>query len=279
MTLPNFLIIGAQKSGTTWLGHMLRQHPDVFMPEQEVHFFDKENRFAKGITWYERHFDCVKNETAIGEKTPDYYWANGKGVEGHLPNVHLNIYNTLPNIKLIIVLRNPVERAISAVNHIVRSGRISPFEKIDGLLFGYKQYLIQGHGVIDYGKYYSKIMAYLEYFEINQLLILIFEDDIIKNPSEGLIKVCNFLNIDCSFHFFSLKKKQNASKSSWMQLFLNYYLPYTRRITGFANLLFPLYKPRPNEHNMKKLYEIYKDENEKLYNFLGHRISSWESTF
>lgn len=161
MVLPNFLIIGAQKAGTSWLAGKLRQHPDVYMPEYEIHYFDKDLHFAKGIAWYESHFSRVGKETAIGEKTPDYLWANGIGVEGHLPDVHRNIFEALPQANLIVSLRNPAERVISVVNHIMGSGRISPFHKIDDLLTGERKHLVEGHVVIDYGRYYRQLEAYL----------------------------------------------------------------------------------------------------------------------
>lgn len=131
MTLPNFLIIGAQKAGTSWLAYQLEKHPEVYLPKKEIHYFDKEFNYAKGLDWYKSHFDSVTTETAIGEKTPEYLWANGAGWEDHLSNVHKNLFETLPNARLIITLRNPVDRAISALHHIIRSGRISPLHDIN----------------------------------------------------------------------------------------------------------------------------------------------------
>lgn len=229
MTLPNFLIIGAQKAGTSWLKAILNQHPDVFMPEGEIHYFDKSYNFQKGVAWYEQHFAKVENQKAIGEKTPDYLWANGKGVEEHLPDVHLNIYKLLPDAKLILILRNPVERAISAVNHIMRTGRISPLHNIDDLLLGNKKHLIKGHGVIDYGYYYRQIEAYHKYFYPSQILILIFEEDIADSPKIGLEKVCDFLGIDSSFEWKKINDKINQNKTSKFGLTISYYLPFTKK--------------------------------------------------
>ena len=69
----NFLVIGAQKAGTTWLDDMLRQHPDVFTPPQkELHFFSKLSNFDKGLAWYCDHFSLLGDEKAVGECTPNY---------------------------------------------------------------------------------------------------------------------------------------------------------------------------------------------------------------
>jgi hypothetical protein len=218
MTLPNFLVIGAQKSGTSWLRDRLVQHPMLYMPKNEVHFFDRDENYKKGLAWYENYFADADGHKAIGEKTPSYLWANGKGVGGHLPNVHQNIHQALPHARLIISLRNPVERALSAVNHLIRTGRISPLHRTDDLVFGSKQHLVQGQGLFERGYYYQQIQAYLQYFDPEQILILIFEEDIVEHPEVGLRKVCNFLEIDDSFEFSYLHKKSNAYRYTIVQV-------------------------------------------------------------
>ena len=271
MPLPNFLIIGAQKSGSSWLANKLRQHPDVFMCDYEIHYFDKEYNYENGIDWYEKHFAGVTHEKAIGEKTPDYLWANGQGVEGHVSTVHKNIYDTLPDAKLIIVLRNPVERAISAVNHIIRSGRISPLHGIDDLLIGDKKYLVDGHGVIDYGRYYQQIKAYYEYFDPNQVQILLFEEDVVQEPADGLKKVCTFLDIDLLFQFQNKRRKDNETRISKIGLAFNYYLPFIHPLTSRINRYLPVGKFRPSESVIQQLYGIYAEDNEYLFVRLGRR--------
>ena len=136
MCLPNFLIVGCQKAGTTWLANRIRQHPDIFLCDHEIHFFDKDYNYGKGIGWYREHFAGAGGAKAVGERTPDYFWTNGLRTEGHLPEVHRNIGEVLPEAKLVVILRDPVERAISAANHVISSGRISPFHNLDSLLIG-----------------------------------------------------------------------------------------------------------------------------------------------
>lgn len=192
MILPNFLIIGAQKAGTTWLAYQLDKHPEVYLPKTEIHYFDKGFNYSKGISWYEQHFEKVTTEKAIGEKTPEYLWANGEGWEDHLSNVHKNLFETLPKAKLIITLRNPVNRAVSAVNHIIRSGRISPLHDINELLVGSKQHLLKGYGIIEKGIYYPQLLEYQKLYPEKQMLVLIFEE-MIANPQKTLETVCEFL--------------------------------------------------------------------------------------
>lgn len=72
--LPNFIIPGAQKSGTTALRIYPAQHPDIYMVSKEIHFFDNEENYREGIGWYEKFFNDWNGEEAVGEKTPDYLY-------------------------------------------------------------------------------------------------------------------------------------------------------------------------------------------------------------
>jgi hypothetical protein len=275
MTLPNFLIIGAQKAGTSWLAANLRQHPEVFMPAKEIHFFDKDENFRRGIDWYQSYFHSAGEATAIGEKTPDYLWANGKGAEGHLPNVHQNVHGVMNDARLIILVRNPVNRAISAVNHIIRSGRVSPFLNINDLLLGEQRHLMDAHGVIDYGFYYRQIMAYREFFPPDQLLILVYEEDVVKDPASGLRQSCEFLHIDPEFSFPNKGSRKNAHNASLFGLILRYYLPLDKRLVRFVDPFKP-HKQCPARDTYNRLQDLYRAENGKLFELLGRKIDAWD---
>ena len=274
--VPNFLIIGAQKAGSSWLANMLSQHPDIFMYPEEIHFFDKDYNWKKGVDWYTSHFVKVKGEKAIGEKTPDYLWANGQGTEGHLPEVHLNIYSILGNAKLIAILRNPVDRAISAANHIIRSGRISPLHNLDDLLIGNKRNLLEPHGVIDYGFYGKQLEAFYEYFNPEKILILIYEEVLLQHPEKGLEKVCKYLEVDHTFEFTGTARTINVGHGSLCSLALKYYLPFGRDYIRIIDKFFKPMKRRPSRKTIKKLYELYENENKRLFEMLGREIESWK---
>jgi hypothetical protein len=277
--LPTFLIIGAQKSGTTWLARMLRQHPNVYIAPAEIHYFDKDYNYRRGLSWYEQHFAAAPNQRAIGEKTPDYLWANGNGAEGHLPDVHLNIHRTVPSAKLIVLLRNPVDRAVSAVKHIIRSGRISPLHAIDDLLIGTKRSLVEGHGVLDYGFYCRQLEAYLECFDRRQLLVLIYEEDVVAHPDAGLAKVCRFLEIDPSRRFDGTSDKINAHQQSWLSLVLSYHVPALRPFSKRFGRKLPQYSPRPSTHVLQELFELYAGENDRLFQLLERGpVAAWRPT-
>ncbi len=275
MTLPNFLIIGAQKSGTTWLNWKLRQHPEVYMPVDEVHYFDREENYARGVEWYEAHFSAATTERAIGDKTPDYLAVNVHGVDNHSPNIHKRIHQLLSSARLMIVLRNPVERAVSAAYHMIRMGYVSPFCSIDDLLVGPKKHLAHRFGVLDYGRYYDQISSYLDCFDRRQVFILLLEEDIIQNPAASLQRVCSFLYLDPTFRFSDLRGRDNAYRHSRLRLVLDYYLPSLKPIACRINRFLPVHKPEPTEATVRELYTLYAQDNEELFDFLGRRPASW----
>src|SRR3712207_6354190 len=119
MTMPNFLIIGAMKSGTTALYYYLEQHPEIYMsPVKEPNFFSSQEQenAADAVTdigTYQHLFRGVSGEKAIGEASHSYLYEPGAAAE---------IRRYLPEAKLIAILRNPIDRAYSHFLHMVRSG-------------------------------------------------------------------------------------------------------------------------------------------------------------
>ena len=101
--LPEFLGLGTQKGGTTTLHRLLEQHPDVYLPAcKEVHFFDL--NYDAGEGWYRNHFTDAKPHQTCGEITPFYLFH---------PDVPGRIHNLLPKARMVVLLRDPVERTIS----------------------------------------------------------------------------------------------------------------------------------------------------------------------
>src|SRR5947208_14127778 len=103
MRLPDFLIVGAMKAGTTSLAAWLRAHPDVFMPPQkEIHFFDAQ--WERGVPWYADQFAGAPEGALVGEATPAYM----------VTTAFLDrMASVVPNARLLVVLREPVARAWS----------------------------------------------------------------------------------------------------------------------------------------------------------------------
>jgi hypothetical protein len=104
MMLPTFIGIGAQRAGTTWAYNCLAQHPDVYMSEKkELHFFYA--HYARGLDWYAAQFSAAGDAVARGEISPDYMYSR---------EALANMARDLPGVRLFAILRNPIDRAISA---------------------------------------------------------------------------------------------------------------------------------------------------------------------
>jgi hypothetical protein len=287
MKLPNFLIIGAQKSGTTWLAHILSQHDEIFIPLNEIHFFNKENNYKKGLEWYSNHFKKANDNQKIGEKTPNYFSITKKPIRSkyaeHAPFINKKIVETLPNVKIIILLRNPVERAISAINHYRTHGEISPLIDVDDLLLGSKRDLAEQNGTIDMGLYNKHIKSYYEVFNKDQILVQIFEDDIIQNPYLTLKNICKFLDVNPDYNFQKVEEKIGDYSGNGLYLTLGLNYSVTRRLVRLIRKYIPqimtgpsIKKVRPSESKLDQLYELYSDENDKLFNLIGRRVDSWK---
>jgi hypothetical protein len=174
--LPTFVIIGAQKSATRWLRLNLGHHPDVYTTPEEVAFFSAATRYRQGPEWYAPHFPGWKGEPIVGEATPGYMmWRHDPG------KVSRRIKRFDPDMKLIAVLRNPIDRTYSAFVHHMRRGRIPP----DTELLDYVR-SVRPHddplGLIAGGWYFASLRPFRKRFGDNLLVLL--HDDVKSDPVE-----------------------------------------------------------------------------------------------
>ena len=193
---PDFIIAGVQKAATTWLEEQLRNDPRVFTPGKEIHFFDQTKNFVKGEKWYLKHFDGASELQIIGEKTPDYFWTNCSKFVNIEQNNMAYIRQVLPRAKIIVILRVPVERFVSAWNHNTRRGRIRPSIGLNDLKTNAAYENIY-EGMIQRGFYGRQLNTALAHFSHEDIKI-VFHDDIKKNPRKILIDVKSFLGLSAS---------------------------------------------------------------------------------
>jgi Sulfotransferase domain len=294
MTLPNFLLIGAQKSGTTWLAAMLAQHPEIFSPKvKELHFFDLADRYARGLEWYEAQFEGYAGEKAIGEATPNYLGIScevpedarnclqAQGVdsaqmESPYPNTHNDIaalvHKALPDAKLIVLLRNPVDRAISSYFHHIRMRRIPPTRRIVDAC--------TENGILSMGFYYTHLERWLRYYPRDRFLVLFYEQSVRENGRQTLSRVFDHLGVSDDFEPDSQKQAFNQ-RSSDPFMFARYYAPTVARwafriAPALHRLPFPSLAIRPEERRV--LEEIYAGENERLLRLLDSTNDPWAQT-
>jgi len=179
--LPNFLVIGAAKAGTTSMYHYLRAHPQVFMPEtKELNFFVGNDGWPKGISWYERHFDAAGEAWAIGEASPNYT------KYPLFPGVPERVAKLVPEIRLVYLVRHPIERFRSGYLDEVRRGRQrNPIETT----------LASNPGYLAASKYAMQIEQYLEFFPRERLLVVTTED--LRRKRAATMRVVHaFLGVD-----------------------------------------------------------------------------------
>ncbi|WP_119841368.1 sulfotransferase domain-containing protein [Salinibacter ruber] len=201
MALPNFLGIGAQRCGTTWLDANLRTHPHIYLPasRKEVQFFDC--NYERGNDWYESYFPDEKIEShhqAIGEVTAMYLSD---------PSCPGRIAEQLPSVNLIAVLRNPVDRAYSHYGLRIRD---------QGIQTDFRSFIEQNPEVIERGKYVRQLHRYLDHFSRDQLLIIVFEW-FIQEPATIHRKIGDFLGIPPDL--FSVPEQQQKKNSSYIPRF------------------------------------------------------------
>ncbi|WP_092465036.1 sulfotransferase domain-containing protein [Donghicola eburneus] len=219
MKLPDFLVLGAQKAGSTWIYDCLKEHPEVFMPEAvELLYFNKPNfKDAEILRGYEQHFSDADTYKRVGEKTPGYFWTTDRArsisqpPESHNPDIPGAVKSILgTNVDFIVSLRHPVWRAISAFGHHVKRNRI-PADQ--GLRAASERL-----GILDIGFYGSHLYHWVQKVGLERIEVLIFEDDIAKDPYNGFRKICRFLEVDESFTPQSLTKSSNSGVKRAMDL-------------------------------------------------------------
>ena len=242
--LPSFINIGEAKCGTTSLYDYTVKHPNILPAfKKEVHFFDLS--FEKGLNYYKSFFptSLKNNECITGEKTP-YYLSH--------PLVPKRISDTLPSVKFILLLRNPIDRAFSQYHQqFSRNYETMSFEdaikneekRLDGeeekmiKNSKYQSYSHRHHSYLKRGRYYEHIMRWLEYFPKDQFLILTTEE-LDDNPKEIMNQVYDFLELP-SFDVPIIPKSKKGT-----------------------------YKEKMNPETRLQLFEYFKPHNEELYKFL-----------
>ncbi len=298
MTMPNFLIIGNGKSGTTSLYHYLKQHPEVYMsPIKEPHFFSFEgesptsfsgpgdeefmSRKVTDLEEYRRLFAGASDEKAIGEASQTYL-GNPKAPD--------RIRHYIPEAKLIAILRNPVDRAYSAYLHLVRNGQ----EWLDfarALREEEARIKANWNDIWHYkrgGFYHAQLTRYYDLFDQDQIRVYLYED-LKEDPVGTMQSIFRFLGVDDAFvpdtsvrynvsgipksrALKTFVEKPNPLKTAIKPLFTE---GLRRRIAEnlrHRNLAIP--PPMP-EDVRKELPEAYREDILKLQDLIGRDLSGW----
>ena len=296
--MPNFLIIGAAKAGTTALYYYLKQHPQIFMsPVKEPNFFALEgrkpnflgpgdneaiNRFSiTNIEAYQALFEGAENALAVGEASPLYLYS---------PDAPKRIRRYIPHAKLIVILRNPVERAYSHFLHFVRDGREPHTNFRRALIEEEKRMRKHWEWAWYYkavGFYFIQLRRYYELFDPKQIQVYLYED-FEEKPMELLRDIFHFLEVneeympDITLRFnvsgipknkviHSFLSKPNPIKSLLKPLIPDKWRK--RLVVMFQNN--NLTKPNLPEDLRMELIEIYRDDILRLQSLIKRDLSRW----
>lgn len=266
--LPTFLVIGAQKAGTTWLFEQLREHPRVFASRpKELHYFESRDNY--GAAWdeylwrFKRRQKLKLRHRVAGEGTPNYLWTSDHGTEvwggagddpGWRHGIPDRIVDALgDDLRLVVMLRDPVDRAISAFyHHVSKGGRMDPS----------RPFLenARDRGIVTMGFYAAHLERYLQCFAPENLLVLI-QEEVAEHPAEALAVVQRHIGVDVRIPDGVAARihtgdKHQGPDGRW------YYDAEHREVA---------ITPR----DIARLEQVFAPENLRLERLLGREIACW----
>lgn len=268
--LPDFLIVGAMKAGSTTLMDYLFSHEEVGIPKKEINYFDKDVNYLKGDDWYSSWFKKYAAKKVIGEKTPAYSY-DTKSIR--------RIQKQNPKMKLVWILRNPVKRTCSNYWHYIRIGKeiLTLKQSLERENERIKKDIYKGY--FKRSIYADQVENYLAYFPMEQMHFIIFED-FINYPKKNLDALSKFLNIKST----KFTQKNLISNKGYRPLSINAEY-YTRQFFGYGiihkvvhiinKLLGSKYVPIDSIIN-NELYMRFEPENKRLEHLLGKDLSCWK---
>lgn len=274
--LPNLIIIGAQKCGTSGLHYYLGLHPEVSMSTpKELNYFIAERNWGRGPDWYARHFDPAAH--VRGESSPNYTaFPQHMGVPERMAGV-------VPDAKLIYIVRDPLDRIAAHYVHNFAKRREKGSLR-DTLLHPNTSYVARS-------RYFSQLQRFLEHYDRERILV-IENNDLRSDRSATLRKVFEFAGVDPSFehpkfdqvrHSTSRKKRatrmgmrvQKMSRTRWGRR-----LP--RRAWLALDVALPLSKPieKPSREELQaalgdEVLAVLHDDADRLREFTGRKLAGW----
>ncbi len=290
--LPDFLIIGAAKCGTSTLHGYLCRHPEIHMsPIKEPCFFDQDVSWNKGLDWYRDLFAGARSGQICGEASTNYTrWPQ-------VPQVPARIYENLPGVRLIYMMRHPVDRAYSHYLHR-HTKEVYPGESF---IKTFEEFVADDPMCLDSSDYMLQIKQYLEFFEPESFLFL-FTEELRTEPASVLGRVCRFLgvedqanllaegplftNVSDSFRYHTTRRRTVAPLRS-VTLIDRLGSLAPRRVRDLAYNLLTLtphgrrvakaHTPVPMQpQTRRRLLDRYREGNRALATFLGVELPNWD---
>ncbi len=263
--LPNFLIIGAERSGTTWLLRSIRLHPEIYTPrKKELRFFDLE--YERGIGYYASLFRPGHGEKRVGEASPTYLYC---------AQAAARIAEHLPRARLIASLRNPVDRLYSLYWLLKTRDRA-----IRALSF--RAFVERHESFVATGCYGDDLQRYFARFPREQICVLLF-DDLLASPGACLEQVYSFLGVDPDFRSPLTDTPLNAARSNerlgrsrilWLLHRASFWAGLYGLSGSFERRNRAEIPPMPDDVR-RTLVQRYAEPNRRLGELLGRDLEHW----
>lgn len=268
------------KSGTSTLAFQLGQHPDIFMADRELHFFDNDHYYSKGIQCYEQEFKNWQHEKMIGEKTPAYCLK-----EIYAKRIALH----LPGVKMLWIFRNPIERTYSEYWHVVRKG--GEKRSFEDSIFDNNQNLLEPEKCryLERSIYFRQVQTFLKYFPRKNMYFTTFEK-FTSNPQQTIREIFDFLDVDANFNIDPSVKKNVAviPKNHKIQNILDKMARIGKKYVNSNGIISQFYRkiaklnqkningyPKMDLKTREKLSEYFAGKNQKLISLTGLDILDW----
>ena len=273
MNWPNFYCVGAPKAGTTSLYYHLKEHPQIFLPKiKEPDYFRMERTTSISLEKYKSLYQEASGYPAVGDMTTIYLMDE---------EVPARIREVSPGAKIIVMLRDPVERAFSDYTYHRQAGH-EHLESFREALRRYedrqsKDWWLSEHYVKG-GMYYGQVRRYLETFGNDQVLVLLF-DDLVRSPNELLSRIARhigvdpdfFTGLDCS-EVHNQYRMPKIGAIRWLkQLGAPKLLPHSIKLR-LRLLFFDFTKPSLEDDLRRLLQEIHDPDVTRLEELLGRKI-------
>lgn len=253
--LPRAIIIGVRKAGTRALLDMLALHPSIVSAKAEVHFFDKDDNYHRGVQWYINGMPPSLPHQVIVEKTPAYFVG---------PKVPYRIFKTCPNVKLLLIVRNPIDRTISDYAQLNTKKRLSLSPKnvsFEQVVFE-KGQVNMHYNPVTVSLYSKHFMLWLNYFKLSQILV-VDGDALIHHPLTELQRAESFLGVENYFTEKMFYFNETKGFYCWQRNGKSHCLGNGK---GREH-------PTVNTQSLQTLDKFFKPHNEEFFNLTGLRFN------
>jgi hypothetical protein len=280
--LPDFIIVGAGKSGTSSLQGYLQQHPQIYLcPKKETFYFLNERVRANSAKWgavqtleeYRELFAAAQSDQVVGEISTTYY-ADPKSAR--------LIHGLLPDVKILAILRNPIDRAFSDYQmHVNNGSEKRTFAEVVGLDIKY----------INCGFYHQQLQHYYEVFPPEQIKVLLY-DDYCQDAQAFLQSIFDFIGVDSQFVADTSTRARvgGVPKRQWVRQLLAEKNPLRTLAASLLKLFMPLearqkirsqllkkntVRTQLDEVSFQRLATLYQDDVNQLQTLLDRNLSHW----